>query len=151
MFGIGPNGAALRLSRAPVKSDWYYRDQRQDFHRSFIRSYSHRRGKTGLLGTIANRLGAKELTASLTTPESVDLQGFLAEMVRQECSYVIMEVSSHALALSRVLETEFDIGILTNLTGDHLDFIGILKNIEKQRDFFFSSWVREKRRRNMPY
>lgn len=78
--------------------------------------------KTGLLGTIANRLGAKELTASLTTPESVDLQGFLAEMVRQECSYVIMEVSSHALALSRVLETEFDIGILTNLTGDHLDF-----------------------------
>jgi UDP-N-acetylmuramoyl-L-alanyl-D-glutamate--2,6-diaminopimelate ligase len=79
--------------------------------------------KTGLLGTIANRLGAKELTASLTTPESVDLQGFLAEMVRQECSICDHgSVFVHALSLLRVQETEFDIGMFTNLTRDHLDF-----------------------------
>ncbi|MGI6553218.1 MAG: UDP-N-acetylmuramoyl-L-alanyl-D-glutamate--2,6-diaminopimelate ligase [Bacillota bacterium] len=78
--------------------------------------------KTGLLGTITNRLGGRKLPSSLTTPESLDLQGFLAEMVRKECSYMVMEVSSHALSLLRVQETEFDIGVFTNLTRDHLDF-----------------------------
>ncbi|MFH1684249.1 MAG: UDP-N-acetylmuramoyl-L-alanyl-D-glutamate--2,6-diaminopimelate ligase, partial [Candidatus Margulisiibacteriota bacterium] len=68
---------------------------------------------TGLIGTI---------TSSLTTPESLELQAMLAEMVKQGVTHVVMEVSSHALALDRVVGCDFDIAIFTNLTHDHLDF-----------------------------
>lgn len=69
--------------------------------------------KTGLIGTI---------TSSLTTPESLELQQMLAQMVEQGVTHVVMEVSSHALALDRVVACDFDIAIFTNLTHDHLDF-----------------------------
>lgn len=77
---------------------------------------------TGLLGTVVNRLGEQVLTTEHTTPESLDLQRLLAWMADSGAEAVAMEVSSHALKLDRVRGTEFDVGIFTNLTQDHLDF-----------------------------
>ncbi|MGM0502606.1 MAG: UDP-N-acetylmuramoyl-L-alanyl-D-glutamate--2,6-diaminopimelate ligase, partial [Bacillota bacterium] len=77
---------------------------------------------TGLIGTIKNKVGDKEESSSRTTPESLDIQRMLAEMLEDGVTHVVMEVSSHALALDRVLEVDFDRKIFTNLSRDHLDF-----------------------------
>ncbi|AOQ23502.1 UDP-N-acetylmuramoyl-L-alanyl-D-glutamate--2,6-diaminopimelate ligase [Moorella thermoacetica] len=76
----------------------------------------------GLVGTIGNRLGDRVLPAEHTTPESLDLQHLLYQMASLQARAVVMEVSSHALALHRVAGTEFDVAVFTNLTQDHLDF-----------------------------
>lgn len=86
---------------------------------SILREAGHR---PGVLGTIEYRLGSKILPAPTTTPQASDLQEFLAEMVKLNFDYVVMEVSSHALDLKRTEGCEFDVGVFTNLTRDHLDF-----------------------------
>lgn len=78
--------------------------------------------KVGLIGTIANMIGEKSVEASRTTPESSDLQKLFREMADEKCDVVVMEVSSHSLALDRVLGCSFDMGVYTNLSQDHLDF-----------------------------
>ena len=78
--------------------------------------------QVGLIGTNRNLIGDRELPAVRTTPESVDLQRLLSQMAEAGCTHVVMEVSSHALALHRVDGIEFERGIFTNLTQDHLDF-----------------------------
>ena len=78
--------------------------------------------KVGLIGTIANMIGDKSVEASRTTPESCDLQKLFREMADEKCDVVVMEVSSHSLALDRVLGCSFDMGVYTNLSQDHLDF-----------------------------
>lgn len=78
--------------------------------------------KVGLIGTIANMIGDEKVEASRTTPESVDLQKLFRKMADEKCDVVVMEVSSHALALDRVLGSSFDIGVFTNLSQDHMDF-----------------------------
>ncbi len=78
--------------------------------------------KTGLLGTIANYVGDKKIESSLTTPESNDLNELLFEMYKNNCRYVVMEVSSHSLALHRVYGLNFSAAIFTNISSDHLDF-----------------------------
>lgn len=81
---------------------------------------------TGLIGTIWNKIDDKKLPVVRTTPESLDLQVLLREMVESGVETVAMEASSHALYLDRVAECEFDVGVFTNLTQDHLDFHGNL-------------------------
>ncbi|MEG6565497.1 UDP-N-acetylmuramoyl-L-alanyl-D-glutamate--2,6-diaminopimelate ligase [Thermoanaerobacterium saccharolyticum] len=78
--------------------------------------------KVGLIGTIHNMIGDKVYPTERTTPESLDLQRYLRLMVDEGVKYVVMEVSSHSLALNRVDECKFDIAVFTNLTQDHLDF-----------------------------
>ena len=78
--------------------------------------------KVGLIGTITARLGDQELPVDHTTPESLELQAMLARMVGVQAKYAVMEVSSHALELARVEACEYDAGVYTNLTRDHLDF-----------------------------
>ena len=78
--------------------------------------------KAGLIGTIDYRVGNKIYPAPNTTPESLELQHFLAEMVGLGVDFCVMEVSSHALALSRTVGCEFAAAGFTNLTQDHLDF-----------------------------
>lgn len=77
---------------------------------------------TGLIGTIWNKIGDKRLPVERTTPESLDLQSILREMAVAGVGSAAMEVSSHALYLDRVAACEFDVGVFTNLTQDHLDF-----------------------------
>ncbi len=76
----------------------------------------------GLIGTIDYRVGNKVYPAPNTTPESLDLQRLLAEMVRLGATHCVMEVSSHALELGRTLGCTFSAAAFTNLTQDHLDF-----------------------------
>jgi UDP-N-acetylmuramoyl-L-alanyl-D-glutamate--2,6-diaminopimelate ligase len=78
--------------------------------------------KAGLIGTIDYRVGDKVYPAPNTTPESLDLQRLLAEMVGLGADSCVMEVSSHALALGRTVGCEFTAAGFTNLTQDHLDF-----------------------------
>lgn len=78
--------------------------------------------KTGLIGTIKNIIGDKTLPAVNTTPKSLDLYQLFDKMVKAGISYCVMEVSSHALDLKRVVGMDFKVGIFTNITQDHLDY-----------------------------
>ncbi len=78
--------------------------------------------KVGLVGTIANYIGNEAIPTERTTPESVDLQKLFRRMADEKVDVVVMEVSSHSLALKRVAGMTFDYAIFTNLTQDHLDF-----------------------------
>jgi len=78
--------------------------------------------RTGLIGTIDYRIGDKVYPAPNTTPESLELQALLAEMVAQSATHCVMEVSSHALALGRTDGCRFEAAAFTNLQPEHLDF-----------------------------
>ena len=78
--------------------------------------------KTGLLGTIHTLLGEEVRSAANTTPDVIDLQRLLAEMVERGITHLVMEVSSHAISLERIAGCTFDVAVLTNITQDHLDF-----------------------------
>lgn len=78
--------------------------------------------KTGLIGTINYVIGDEVIPTGQTTPEALELNLFLSKMVEKGISACSMEVSSHALALDRVYGLDFDVGVFTNLTQDHLDF-----------------------------
>lgn len=78
--------------------------------------------RVGVIGTIDYRYGEHHLTSSVTTPESLDLMKLLRAMVEAGVTHVVLEVSSHALDLERVAFCEFDVGVFTNLSQDHLDY-----------------------------
>ena len=78
----------------------------------------------GLLGTVKYDLGGEEAGATHTTPESTELQEYLARMVENGCVAAAIEVSSHGIVLKRTDDVLFDVAIFTNLTRDHLDFHG---------------------------
>ena len=78
--------------------------------------------KVGLIGTTANLIGEEIIPTERTTPESFELQALFARMRDAGCTHVVMEVSSHAIALDRVAGVHFDAAGFTNLTEDHLDF-----------------------------
>jgi len=80
--------------------------------------------ETGLIGTVATRIGAQTLASIRTTPEAPDLHALLAVMVERGVQAVAMEVSSHALTLGRVSGVDVDVAVFTNLGHDHLDFHG---------------------------
>ncbi len=87
--------------------------------------------RVGIIGTNQNIIGDKVLltkSTTPTTPNSLELQQLFTEMVYNGAEYVVMEVSSHALELDRVYGCEFDVGVFTNLTQDHLDFHGTMEN-----------------------
>ena len=84
--------------------------------------------KTGLMGTVRYEIGDRVIPAQRTTPESLEVQQLMAQMLRADCQACVMEVSSHALEQKRVLGVEFDVAIFTNLTRDHLDYHGTMEN-----------------------
>ena len=84
--------------------------------------------KVGLMGTMENIIGDEHIPADRTTPESFELQALLGRMRDAGCTHVIMEVSSHAIALDRVAGITYDVASFTNLTEDHLDFHKTMEN-----------------------
>lgn len=78
--------------------------------------------RTGLMGTVERRIGGESRSAGRTTPEALDIQHDLAEMVAAGDRAAVMEVSSHALDLGRVRGIHFRVVAFTNLTQDHLDY-----------------------------
>src|SRR5712692_8328501 len=78
--------------------------------------------RVGLIGTVAYLFGEERVSAIHTTPGALELQGLLRRMVDAGMQTVVMEVSSHALALDRTAGCQFGTAVFTNLTQDHLDF-----------------------------
>lgn len=78
--------------------------------------------RVALMGTIHNMIGDAIFPAGRTTPEAIDIQRFLADAVADGCHYVVLEASSHGLALGRLDDLEVDVAVFTNLSQDHLDF-----------------------------
>jgi len=95
--------------------------------------------RTGLIGTVRYEIGERVIPAQRTTPESVEIQQMMAQMVRADCEVCVMEVSSHALDQKRVLGVEFDVAIFTNLTQDHLDYHGTMENYFSAKEKLFTS------------
>ena len=97
-----------------------------------IKSILETAGKrVGVIGTNQNIIGDKVLltkSTTPTTPNALELQQLFTEMVHYGAEYVVMEVSSHALDLDRVHGCNFDVGVFTNLTQDHLDFHRTMEN-----------------------
>ncbi len=105
---------------------------------SILRAAGH---SVGVLGTLAYRWKDQILKAPMTTPESLDLQRLLHEMVRDGVSHVVMEVSSHALALGRVLGCTFAAGLFTNLSQDHLDFHQDMESYYRAKSALFRDYL----------
>jgi len=103
-----------------------------------IRSILEASGETvGLIGTIEYRIGSRAVPASHTTPESLELNHLLSQMVEQGCTSVSMEVSSHALHQARVHGISFQAAIFTNLTQDHLDYHGSMDEYFRAKKILF--------------
>ena len=94
--------------------------------------------KAGLIGTNGNMIGDAELHTIHTTPESYEIHELFSKMVTQGCVYAIMEVTSHALTLSRVHGIDFEVGVFTNLTQDHLDFHSSMEEYAQAKSQLFS-------------
>ena len=95
--------------------------------------------KAGLLSTVCNYVGLREVPATHTTPDPLTINRLLAEMVTEGCDYAFMEVSSHATTQQRTAGLEFAGGIFTNITRDHLDYHGTVENYMKAKKAFFDS------------
>jgi len=93
--------------------------------------------KVGLLSTIKNKIADKEIAATHTTPDSIQINHLLAQMRNEGCEYVFMEVSSHAVAQKRIAGLEFTGGVFTNLTHDHLDYHKTFANYRNAKKSFF--------------
>lgn len=85
--------------------------------------------QVGLISTVKAQIGDSELSTGLhvTTPDPMDLQALLAQMVEAGLSHCVLEATSHGLAQHRVAACDFDIGVVTNVTHEHLDFHGSLE------------------------
>lgn len=93
--------------------------------------------KVGLIGTNQIMIGDEIYPASRTTPDSFELQGLFRKMADSRVDTVVMEVSSHALYLDRVYGSDFDVGVFTNLTQDHLDFHKTMENYRDAKAILF--------------
>ena len=105
---------------------------------NIIRTILHNAGyKVGLIGTINVMIEDEVSISHNTTPDVVDLEQILAKMAAAGCDYVVMEVSSHALALNRVAGCEYDVAVLTNITQDHLDFHQTFESYRQAKALLF--------------
>ncbi len=112
-----------------------------------IRSILDQAGfKTGLVGTIAYEIGGKKVEASNTTPSALTLVKLLREMAEAGCAWAVMEVSSHALEMKRVLGIEFAGAVFTNLGRDHLDYHKTFANYFKAKSRLFTEFKTVKAR-----
>ncbi|MBQ7062458.1 MAG: UDP-N-acetylmuramoyl-L-alanyl-D-glutamate--2,6-diaminopimelate ligase [Bacteroidales bacterium] len=93
----------------------------------------------GLLSTIVNRIDEEEVAANHTTPDAVELNRLLRQMVEHGCEYCFMEVSSHAVVQKRIAGLHFAGAIFSNITHDHLDYHGTMENYIAAKKAFFDA------------
>ena len=103
--------------------------------------------RCGLIGTVRYEIGERILPAIRTTPESLDLQELLAQIVNAGCRAAAMEVSSHALAQDRTRGLEWNVAVFTNLTQDHLDFHGTMESYFDSKAKLFSRLGSQEKKR----
>lgn len=89
--------------------------------------------KAGLIGTIQYQIGNRVVPAKETTPESVEIQGYLSEMLKSGIKHAIIEASSHALSQHRLDDVRFSSAIFTNLSIEHLDYHVNIKNYRTEK------------------
>jgi UDP-N-acetylmuramoyl-L-alanyl-D-glutamate--2,6-diaminopimelate ligase len=110
----------------------------------FLESILKKAGsRCGVVGTINYRYGKNIYEAPQTTPESLDLQRILREMVDAGVTHAVMEVSSHAIDQGRVRDCRFDVGIFTNLSQDHLDYHETMESYFHAKKKFFDEQLTE--------
>ncbi len=93
--------------------------------------------KVGLLSTVKNQINDRVIPAAHTTPDALELNKLLSEMVAQGCTHCFMEVSSHAVVQQRIVGLTFAGGVFTNITHDHLDFHKTFDEYIKAKKKFF--------------
>jgi UDP-N-acetylmuramoyl-L-alanyl-D-glutamate--2,6-diaminopimelate ligase len=101
----------------------------------------------GLIGTVRYVVGPRELPALRTTPESDDVQRLLREMRDVNCRAAVMEASSHALHQDRLRDVEFDAGVFTNLTQDHLDYHETMESYFAAKALLFGQLAGQRRKK----
>ena len=107
---------------------------------NMFRKFGH---KCGLLSTVCNYIEDEVIPADHTTPDPIELNRLLAQMVEVGCEYAFMECSSHAIAQKRIGGLRFTGGIFTNLTRDHLDYHGTFENYRDAKKAFFDGLDRD--------
>jgi UDP-N-acetylmuramoyl-L-alanyl-D-glutamate--2,6-diaminopimelate ligase len=95
--------------------------------------------KVGLLSTVVNKIGNEDVPSTHTTPNPVELNRLLAEMVDAGCAYCFMEVSSHAVHQHRIAGLKFKGAVFTNITHDHLDYHVTFKDYLNAKKAFFDN------------
>ncbi|MBQ7257978.1 MAG: UDP-N-acetylmuramoyl-L-alanyl-D-glutamate--2,6-diaminopimelate ligase [Abditibacteriota bacterium] len=108
--------------------------------------YSNLNIKSGLVGTIANKIGDVVEPTNYTTPQAVDLQKLFYKMVENKVEVCVMEVSSHGLDQERVYGTEFDCGVFLNIARDHLDYHKTLESYKEAKLKLFSYYPKEQKK-----
>jgi UDP-N-acetylmuramyl-tripeptide synthetase len=96
---------------------------------------------TGVIGTINYRFAGKTFSNPMTTPESLDLQRILAQMLAEGVTHVVMEASSHAMDLYRIKGCWLDVAVFTNLSQDHLDFHGDMASYWSSKKRLFTEYL----------
>ncbi|MCK7511015.1 MAG: UDP-N-acetylmuramoyl-L-alanyl-D-glutamate--2,6-diaminopimelate ligase [Desulfobacterales bacterium] len=102
--------------------------------------------RCGVLGTVNYRYNGKIMPAPNTTPESYEMQKILREMASGGVTHVIAEVSSHALDLRRVDDCDFDLGIFTNLSPEHLDYHKDMEDYFRAKKRFFTELLAQSKK-----
>lgn len=95
--------------------------------------------KVGLVSTIVNKINNREIKATHTTPDAIELNKLFNQMVVEGCEFVFMEVSSHAIVQNRIAGVDFAGGIFSNITHDHLDFHKTFASYIKAKKAFFDN------------
>lgn len=95
--------------------------------------------KAGLVSTIVNKINNREIKATHTTPDAIELNKLFNQMVVEGCEFVFMEVSSHAIVQNRIAGVNFEGGIFSNITHDHLDFHKTFASYIKAKKAFFDN------------
>lgn len=95
--------------------------------------------KVGMLSTIENKILDKVIPSTHTTPDPLQINYLLNDMIKRGCEYCFMEVSSHALAQGRVNSLHFSAGVFTNITQDHLDYHHTFSEYRDVKKSFFDS------------
>ncbi len=106
------------------------------------------RMRCGLIGTVRYEIGERVLPAIRTTPEALEIQELLGQMLNAGCKAAAMEVSSHALAQERTRGLEWDVAVFTNLTQDHLDFHGSMDRYFAEKAKLFTALATQEAKKN---